>query len=438
MTNWTYDTIKELARSEGVRIADLIAMAPQNDPFYTGTDGDWSAGRWFADLWERFGYTTGVHIRRVHYQVISQDPPVNMPDGTPYENTERCWKFISQASKQARYLGLVDFGAFVDHRNPDPSIYAYNRTESPQVWVYRNLWNEALSIPEFPGLPSFDVSGYTGVQRYHVEIWCEKSTMNDVLLPLCQRHQVNLVTGAGELSITACAELVRARMTDRPLRILYISDFDPAGQSMPVAVARKMEYFIRNRDGAADARLYPVVLTDDQVRQYRLPRTPIKDTERRAGRFEERYGEGAVELDALEALYPGALGSILEREIRRYYDLNLDARVNRALRTLRGELERTRQAIIAPHEERLAQLRADYETVRQEFQERVNVMQTELMQLWQAISEEMEDQAPDLDDYPIPEASVAHENGGALYDSSRGYLAQIEAYKGFQGKEAQP
>jgi hypothetical protein len=29
--------------------------------------------KWFAELWRQFGYTTGVHLRRVHYQVISQD-----------------------------------------------------------------------------------------------------------------------------------------------------------------------------------------------------------------------------------------------------------------------------------------------------------------------------------------------------------------------------
>ncbi len=44
-------------------------------------------------------------------------------------------------------------------------------------------------------------------------------------------------------------------------------------------------------------------LTLDQVQYYQLPRTPIKETERRRGGFEGRYGEDAVELDALEALY---------------------------------------------------------------------------------------------------------------------------------------
>src|SRR5919199_1711002 len=117
-----YDTIKALAKQEGCRVTDLIALAPQNDPFYAGTPGDRTLGAWFASLWQRFGYRSGVHIRRVHYQIISQDPPIRLPNGTPYENTETCWDVLSQASKMARYLGLVDPGAFDDRRNPEAVI----------------------------------------------------------------------------------------------------------------------------------------------------------------------------------------------------------------------------------------------------------------------------------------------------------------------------
>jgi hypothetical protein len=49
-----------------------------------------------------------------------------------------------------------------------------------------------------------------------------------------------------------------------------------------------------------------------------LPRIPIKETEKRSEAFEQRHGEGATELDALEALHPGVLARILEQEIGRY------------------------------------------------------------------------------------------------------------------------
>ncbi len=101
MEVFNYDAIKALAKARGCKVTDLIALAPQNDPFYTGTPNDLALGEWFADLWLRFDYTRGVHIRRVHYQVVSQDPPVLLPNGKPYENTETCWDVLSMASKAA-------------------------------------------------------------------------------------------------------------------------------------------------------------------------------------------------------------------------------------------------------------------------------------------------------------------------------------------------
>ena len=41
-------------------------------------------------------------------------------------------------------------------------------------------------------------------------------------------------------------------------------------------------------------------------------------------KFEARFGDGATELDALEALHPGELGRILVQEIERYYDATLE------------------------------------------------------------------------------------------------------------------
>src|SRR5438876_5742461 len=99
-----YDEIKHLARETEQRVTDLIPLAPQNDPFYTGTPGDWALADWFAVLWQLFNYRTKVHIRRVHYQIISQAPPILLPNGKPYDNTEECSGLLNLASKAARYL----------------------------------------------------------------------------------------------------------------------------------------------------------------------------------------------------------------------------------------------------------------------------------------------------------------------------------------------
>src|SRR5262249_32910956 len=150
-----------------------------------------------------------------------------------------------------------------------------------------------------------------------------------VLLPLANRYGLNVVTASGEISAIACRQLVeRASAAKRPVRILYVSDHDPAGQSIPVAMARKVEYELDRRQERLDIQVRPVALAHEQCAAYGLPRAPIKETERRAAKFEEQFGAGATELDALEALHPGELERILVREIRRYWNPDHDRQVD--------------------------------------------------------------------------------------------------------------
>ncbi len=431
-----YEQIKQLARATGHKVTDLITLAPQNDPFYTGTPSDWALGEWFAGLWQLFGYRTKVHIRRVHYQIVSQDPPIVLPNGKPYENTEECWNTLNLASKAARYLRLVDPGAFNDRRNPDVLVYATHEVCEPEVRVYGRLYQAEVRFPAFPDLPAYSVGGYTAQQGYHLEIWCEKSTMNDVLIPLCQRYGANLQTGLVELSITATLALVqRLQQAKKPARILYVSDFDPAGQSMPVAVSRKIEYFVRTLGLDLSVRLFPVVLTLDQVQYYHLPRTPIKETERRRFGFEERYGEGAVELDALEALYPGELQALLSQCIQSYYDVTLAERVQQTQQALEQDLQQVWRQIITGYAQEIGQLQVEYDQLRTAFEGQMEGYSQRLRTLWQAMRQELSSAVPDLGYYALHAPTLAQEVGDGLYNSERDYLEQIEAYKQFQGKQ---
>lgn len=433
-----YGTIKQYARQSGQRVTDLIALAPQNDPFYMGTPNDWAMAEWFAGLWRAFGYGAGVHLRRIHYQIVSQNPPVVLPNGLPYENTVECWDILNMASKAARYLQLVDPAAFVDRKNAEAMIYAGGRTSDPQVYLSGHLNTYDFAFPEFPDLPGYRVSGYRGEQPYHLELWCEKSTMNDILLPLCQRYGANLQIGSGELSITSALSLV-ARLQDvgKPARIFYVSDFDPAGQSMPVAIARKVEFFIRTLELDLDVRVFPVVLTIEQVRSFGLPRTPIKETERRRAGFEERYGEGAVELDALESLYPGQLAAILSQCLECYYDTSLEERVEEVRMLLQAALEAIEDGVVGTYERDIEAIRHEYEALKQEFVARMEGYAQRLQSTWQAIREDLRWHMPDPEDYPIPQAMLLDELGDGLYNSQRDYLEQVWAYKEFQGKRTE-
>jgi hypothetical protein len=125
----------------------------------------------------------------------------------------------------------------------------------------------------FPPLPTLTVFPPEIIEDYVIEVWCEKSTLNDILDPLAHRLRMTLITGVGELSYTHCNLLVnRVLEHGRKTRILYIADFDPAGDGMPVSIARKIEHILR-RDGheELDIRLDQLVLTAEQVERYSLP-----------------------------------------------------------------------------------------------------------------------------------------------------------------------
>ena len=92
------------------------------------------------------------------------------------------------------------------------------------------------------------------------------------------------MTGVGEFRSPAASNWSPGHgASGRPVRILYVSDFDPGGMSMPVAVARKIEFYVRSHDETLDIQVRPVVLTEEQCIEYRLPRIPIKASEHRGG-----------------------------------------------------------------------------------------------------------------------------------------------------------
>lgn len=479
-----YATIKELAAEQGLSINDLCALAPKNDPFYTGRPSEVTAATWFAEMWRRFGYSRGVHLRRVHYQVQAQDPPVKLPSPLSwmekvngratgrqlvtdvYINNDRCWEFLTEAGKWARYLRLVPASAFVDRRNPEAVINAYywdDQDATPGYRVTGGWDDDGYELPELPELstmpdelpelPGFEVNGYEGVQQpYHIEVWCEKSTMNDVLTPICSRYRTNFVTGLGEMSITAVLDFIRrVDQAAKPARILYISDFDPAGMGMPISVARKIEYFQRNEGfDALDIRLQPIVLTADQISQFKLPRVPVKDSDLRKDNFEAAHGQGQVELDALEALYPGELARIVTRAILQYYDPTLTRRANEQRDALGSALAYELEAVLEDYRDDLEPLQdeygtllADFDLVRQDFAELIRDFQPRIdaykerleeinrrgKDVYQDIYEALGRKDIDLgEEFPLPEPELPEETE-SLYDSRRDYLDQLDAYK---------
>jgi len=448
----SYEKIKAYAKSLGTTIKSLIALGDGNDPFYCGTENHWKWANWLGNQWQGIGKCS--HIRALHYQLVSQSELVIMPDGEPYLNTNQCWKKLNNAMKWARYLGMVNPEALDDRRAPAPKIYFQPKeawhSDRPSCYVDRECQSSLESIdfsfPEWAPPPAIAYSEQDQEQAYHLELWCEKSTMNSILEPLCQRYRMALQTGVGEISLTRCLELAkRAKESGKPTRIFYISDFDPAGQSMPVAAARKIEWEISELENKPDIKLYPLALTQAQINRYNLPRTPIKETEKRANAFELRHGEGAVELDALEALHPGSLTRIIETAIAPY--LGIEQANRRELQEINRAndeaIEEVNRQALEPFGEDWAELEADAQALKEDleadakelierFQARFRRLCDRRAEIEQPMEESLSELMPDLTTF---EPKLLQDEPPALLDSSRSYLSQIRVYKRFQGKE---
>lgn len=313
-----YQLIKRIAKKAKIKVTDLLALSPSNDPFYCGSPGQLEKAEWFGEVYEKMGRPDNIHVRRVHYWLVSQQPKYKTPNGEDYLNNDKCWGLISIASKYARYTGVIPMENIIDRRNPPAIEHSSNWEHTLPSDVKDETDPEKIIDLVADEFWCFNASK---TQPYMLELWCEKSTMNDVLEPLCSEHGMNLVTGLGELSITAVRLLMeRVEAADKPTRIFYISDFDPAGEGMPISVSRKIEYFSQQAQHKRDIKLIPIMLTAKQCIDYELPRTPIKSSNLRKNEFEERHGAGATELDAMEALYPGEMRKLIMEIVNEYFD----------------------------------------------------------------------------------------------------------------------
>src|SRR5215210_3521119 len=376
----------------------LLVLAPNRDPFNAGSEADKAKAEWFAGI---FGQTAGTHLRRIHYRLVARGDVVR-PDGVLYENDNNSWNYLGGASRVARYLGRVDPEDIVDRRNPSPDIYMAPGYGFQPEWSYEmetsRLARIHARLENSSWRPLIDVETEVGgyiyeesLQPYHVEVWAEKTTMNDVLIPLCRSLGANYVSGAGYQSITAMVSLLRDRVRglEKPCRVLYVSDYDAAGRNMPKQMARHMEFWSERYGTDYDIRVEPIVMTAEQATKY--PEAP--DT-------------GAVELDAMEELDPGRLARIVRKNVAQFRDFDLSRKVHTRARAAQEAVDAAVDEAIADEleavedlkgeaEEIYARYRARLEELAGELDEELGPLDERLETLQQAVREKLEGLEPD-------------------------------------------
>src|SRR5580704_8681330 len=162
----------------------LTVLSSNIDPYRLDTPANHRDGAWLAEQLERaIGPSRRIHWRGLHYAIVARGD-VSKPNGETYRNTDDDWHWLSDnAGKAARWLGYVDFERIIDNRNSDPVILRRARV-TPEAWVSIGL---DITIPDVDELePYAGVAGFEGRQPYALTIFGEKTSLEDVLLPLAR------------------------------------------------------------------------------------------------------------------------------------------------------------------------------------------------------------------------------------------------------------
>ena len=162
-----YRRLHEMAAELDRPVGTMLALASDNDPFFADREQRRHGAQWFAKLWRRLRLGAGVHLRRIHYFLVSQAKPISGADGEPYVNTTECWKALGKAARDARYLGLVPIKDFVDRRN-DEAIERLEVSERPAALSIEepNLLPTEIAVPQVPNwLPSRPISSSQASRR---------------------------------------------------------------------------------------------------------------------------------------------------------------------------------------------------------------------------------------------------------------------------------
>jgi hypothetical protein len=193
---------------------------------------------------------------------------------------------------------------------------AREQEDIPWEWVVdesrqlekRPSWNDPEEFIESV-IPQYRLD-YWEQQPYAVEVWSEKSTVSGTLRPVMRSYGVGYRSMHGFTSATKIHDIADLTLSlEKPLRVLYVGDFDPSGMSMSeVDLQTRLEEY-----GAEDFTITRVALVRaDTIGLAHFPASD-KAKDPRYPWFIRTYGDRCWELDAMN---PNTLRTKVEAAIQ--------------------------------------------------------------------------------------------------------------------------
>ncbi len=267
------------------------------EPF-VDTETDRTKSRWLAEVYRNFERDIGrsrTTLRALFYYAMQRketDYPIcgwfvgEIRITRPYHESDG--EKLSKWMSKARKLGFIPADAILD--------------EIPGDHIF--LPRSSLRISN------------------SIEVWLNKSALNPLIGPVCEKKGVTLVSVNCKKSEDAVKALYQR--CDSPTIILCLSDLSSNSAFFCQDLATKIAE-LKPPGSNTDIRVKCIGLTPDQVRELRIP--PVQgciDSKENKERF-KRYlkthyfdPRKMAELDALEVYYPGGIAGFLDKFLSEY------------------------------------------------------------------------------------------------------------------------
>lgn len=217
------------------------------------------------------GFT--LTLRQLYYQFVSRDL---------LQNKQTEYKRLGSVINDARLAGLIDWLAIEDRTRNVRSV---------------STWDDPAQIVS--AIAEQYKEDVWDSQDWRPEIWIEKDALIGVIEPVCERYRVPYFACRG---YSSQSEQYRAgkRFEDVASRgqkpiVLHLGDHDPSGIDMTRDNSDRLGMF-----AGQEVELRRLALNMDQIKRYKPPPNPAKETDSRSGPYIQLYGGKSWELDALD------------------------------------------------------------------------------------------------------------------------------------------
>lgn len=221
-------------------------------------------------------------VRHVFYRMT--DP--RLPE--PVEKSDRGYRHVQDRCVKLRRSGAIPYGWIADMSRRGYFVSTFQGAGDflrRMRGLYRaDLWRDA---------------------EYRCEVWVESRSIASVLIDDCEELAVDLYPCGGFSSLSfvhAAAEEHNDSDDTRPIEVLYVGDYDPAGVLIDQALERELREHLRPD---IDLHFRRVGINPQQIEDYDLPTKPRKESDRRSRQI-------------LETVEAEAMPSHVLREILRF------------------------------------------------------------------------------------------------------------------------